>query len=157
MNKTNALRLLDNANIKYITKEYIVDESDLSGVHVAQQLNEDPKTIFKTLVTVNDKKEHFVFCIPCDDELDLKKAAKATKSKYIEMVHVKELLNLTGYIRGGCSPVGMKKPFHTIIDETAMLYDCVYFSAGVRGMQMGLNPMELVDFINAELIDVVKS
>ena len=123
MTKTNAIRILEKANIKFDTAEYTVDESDLSGVHLANVLGLDPDNIFKTLVCVDDKGNHHVFCIPVAYELDLKKCATVAGVKRVEMIHVKELLPLTGYIRGGCSPVGMKKKFPTYIDESATLFE----------------------------------
>ena len=118
MIKTNAMRLLDQAQIPYSTREYEVDEHDLSGEHVAKQLGLDPDSVFKTLVARGDKNGIHVFCIPVREELDLKKAAAVTDNKKVELVHVKELLNLTGYIRGGCSPIGMKKEYPVTIEET---------------------------------------
>lgn len=154
MNKTNAMRLLEQAGIEFETKEYDVDENDLSGESVAKKVGLDPDSVFKTLVARGDKKGIAVFCIPVTGELDLKKAAKATGDKKIEMVHVKELLGLTGYIRGGCSPVGMKKAYPTFIDETSILFDKIAVSAGVRGAQIILAPEKLKDYVNAEIIDL---
>ena len=156
MTKTNALRLLENAKIKFDTVEYEVDESDLSGTHIAEMLGQDPDSIFKTLVCVDDKGGHHVFCIPVAYELDLKKCAVAAGVKRVEMIHVKELLPLTGYIRGGCSPVGMKKKFPTYIDETATLCDRIYVSGGMRGLQMILSPTDLADFVGAGFADLIK-
>ncbi len=156
MTKTNALRLLENAKIKFETVEYEVDESDLSGTHIAEMLGQDPDSIFKTLVCVDDKGGHHVFCIPVAYELDLKKCAVAAGVKRVEMIHVKELLPLTGYIRGGCSPVGMKKKFPTYIDETATLCDRIYVSGGMRGLQMILSPTDLADFVGAGFADLIK-
>jgi len=156
MNKTNALRQLDIAKISYRTQEYQVDESDLSGLHLASQLGIDPQIIFKTLVTIDDKGNHFVFCLPVDAELDLKKCALAAKTKRIELIPMKDLLPLTGYLRGGCSPIGMKKAFPTYIHETAFLYDEIYLSAGLRGLQMIINPNQLAEFIKAEFVDIIK-
>ena len=156
MNKTNALRQLDSAGICYTVREYEVDENDLSGEHVAAVLNEDPQQIFKTLVCSDEKNGHFVFCIPVNEELDLKKCAKAAGSKRMEMIHLKELLPLTGYIRGGCSPVGMKKPFPTFMDETAILFTEIYLSAGQRGMQMLVDPQKLMEYLGGSFADLVK-
>jgi len=154
MVKTNALRLVEAAGIEFDTLEYEVDESDLSGIHIAEQKHLDPDMVFKTLVTRGDKNGIAVFCIPVAMELDLKKCAQVSGNKKVEMIHVKELLGLTGYIRGGCSPVGMKKPYPTWIDETATLFDKIYVSAGVRGMQMHLSPVALADYIGAAFADV---
>lgn len=154
--KTNAMRALDVAGIKYTTKSYEVDESDLSGVHVAETLGVDKEIIFKTIVTRASVSEYRVFCIPVMDELDLKKCAEVTGDKRLELLHVKELLPVTGYIRGGCSPIGMKKKFPTFIDETAILFDEIYISAGVRGTQIIINPQSLSDFIGAKFADLVK-
>lgn len=154
MVKTNAMRLIEQAGIEFETKEYEVDENDLSGETVANKVGMVPDSVFKTLVTKGDKNGIAVFCIPVNSELDLKKAAKATGNKKIEMVAVKDLLGLTGYIRGGCSPVGMKKQYPTYIDETAILFDSIAVSAGVRGCQMILNPEKLAEYVNAEMIDL---
>ena len=156
MVKTNAMRLLDSAGIKYDLSSYEVDESDLSGIHGAQLLGIDPDCMFKTLVCVDDNKEHKVFIIPVAYELDLKKCAVAAGVKRIEMIHVKELLPLTGYIRGGCSPIGMKKKFPTFIDETAQLYERIYVSAGTRGVQLILSPLSLAEYIDAEFKDLIR-
>jgi len=144
MNKTNAARLLDKAGIQYSLTEYEVDESDLSAVHVAASLGQDVGQVFKTLVLRGDKTGVFVCVIPGADEVDLKKAAKASGNKNAAMIHVKELLGLTGYIRGGCSPIGMKKNYPTYLDEQCILYDDIYISAGIRGMQIKLAPNDLV-------------
>lgn len=155
MQKTNAMRLLDAAHVEYETASYDYDESDLSGVHAAAELGVAPEIVFKTLVTRAPGNEYYVFVIPVAESLDLKKAAKAAGAKSIEMVHVKEILNLTGYIRGGCSPIGMKKAFPTFIDETASLYEKIYFSAGKRGVQIIMNPDSLVEVIGAEYEDLI--
>ena len=152
--KTNAVRLLTQAGIPLETFTYEVDESDLSGVHIASVLGLDADQVFKTLVARGDKTGIVVFCIPVAMELDLKKCAQASGNKKVEMIHVKELLGLTGYIRGGCSPVGMKKAYPTFIDETATLYDQIYVSAGMRGQQMKLSPIALADYIGAKFADV---
>lgn len=155
MNKTNVMRLLDAANIKY--DERVYSEEIVDGIGVANSLNEDPECVFKTLVTENDKKEHYVFCIPVTGELDLKKAAKASDSKSISMIKQKELLPLTGYIHGGCSPIGLKKQFPVFIDETAQLFDKIYVSGGRRGFQVGLNPSDLLSMVNGEYKDLSKN
>ena len=153
---TNAMRLLKQAGIEFETSSYEVDESDLSGVHAAQMLGIDPDCMFKTLVTRSDKRNLYVFCIPVAQELDLKKCAAAVGEKKVEMIHVKELLGLIGYIRGGCSPVGMKKKYPTIFDETAQLFDRIYVSAGQRGVQMIVDPMKLAEYVGADFADVSK-
>lgn len=152
--KTNAMRLLTQAGIDYQLIEYEVDENDLSGVHVAAQTGMPEEQLFKTLVAKGDKLGYLVFCIPVAEELDLKKAAQAVGDKRIELVHVKELLGLTGYIRGGCSPIGMKKKFPTFFDETAILFDKIGISAGARGGQLFLDREKLVEFVEATLVDL---
>ena len=154
-NKTNAMRLVESAGIEYTLYEYEVDESDLSGDHIAKEIGIEPDRVFKTLVAKGDKTGYCVFCIPTSCELDLKKAAKVSGNKSVEMLHVKDLLGITGYIRGGCSPVGMKKEFPTFIDETAQIFDTVTVSAGVRGAVMLLDPVKLCDFCKAEFADIV--
>ena len=157
MTKTNAMRMLEKENIKYRILEYEVDENDLSGTHVAKQLDQSVKQVFKTLVLHGDKSGYLVCCIPVAEELDLKKVAKTTKDKKVEMIHMKDLLNITGYIRGGCSPIGMKKKFPVYIDETACLFEEIAISAGVRGKQILLNPGDLNAFIHAKSCDLVKN
>ena len=154
--KTNALRQLDSAGIDYEMGEYEYDESDLSGVHAAEALGVSEDEVFKTLVTRGDAGLLFVFVIPSGATLDLKKAAQVSGNKKIEMIHVKEIFDLTGYIRGGCSPIGMKKQYPTFIDETAVLFDRIYFSAGKRGVQIILSPEILCDFIGAEFADLTR-
>jgi Cys-tRNA(Pro)/Cys-tRNA(Cys) deacylase len=161
MTKTNVMRLLDAANVTYELREYPVDENDLSAVHTAAFLGVEAGRIFKTLVLqgaargARARGEHDVCCIPADATLDLKKAAAAFGEKSIAMLHTKELLPLTGYVRGGCSPIGMKKHFPTIIDETAILYDTISISAGKRGAILFVKPDDLLRVIPAELKDVV--
>ena len=154
MTKTNAMRMLDRAKIPYEVLSYEYDESDLSGVHAAQALSLDPAQVFKTLVTRGGKGGVFVFCIPVDAELDLKKAARCAGVKNIEMLHVRELQGLTGYIRGGCSPVGMKKQYPTFIDASADKFGEIYVSAGLRGQQLKVSPRELKEFIGAQFAEV---
>lgn len=156
MTITNAMRLLKQAGIPFETSEYKVDESDLSGVHAASMLNIDPDCMFKTLVARGEKKGIYVFCIPVAEALDLKKCAAIVGEKKIEMVLVKELLGLTGYIRGGCSPIGMKKKYPTFIDETAQLFDRIYVSAGMRGIQIIVNPLQLAEYVQAQFTDITK-
>ncbi len=154
--KTNAMRMLDQSNIPYETGEYEYDESDLSGDHVADYLGISKEEIFKTLVTRGNDNELYVFVVPVSGELDLKKAAAAAGVKKVEMIHVKEIFNLTGYLRGGCSPIGMKKQYHTFIDETAILFDKIYISGGKRGLQIIIDPQVLADFTGAKLVDIGK-
>ncbi|MBQ3291748.1 MAG: Cys-tRNA(Pro) deacylase [Mogibacterium sp.] len=156
MEKTNAMRQLDSAGIEYEMAEYDVDEEDLSAVHAAQELGVSEDEIFKTLVTRGDNGALNVFVIPSAANLDLKKAASVSGNKRIEMIHVKEIFDLTGYIRGGCSPIGMKKQYPTFIDETAVLFEKIYFSAGKRGVQIILAPDILAEFVGAEFADLTK-
>lgn len=145
--KTNAARLLDAAGIEYELVPYSYSEEDLSAESVAAELNEPIEQVFKTLVLHGDKTKEFVCVIPGDMEVDLKVAAKISGNKNCEMLHVKYLLPTTGYIRGGCSPIGMKKPFPSFIHESALLYDYIYISAGKRGLQIKINPQALIDFV----------
>ena len=154
MTKTNVMRLLESAKIPFEIMEYPVDENDLSGNSIAKKTGKDPSQVFKTLVFSGEKNGFGVCCIPTCEELDLKKVAKAFGEKKVEMIHVKDLLRTTGYIRGGCSPVGMKKQFPTVIDETATLFDKIYVSAGVRGTMLGIEPTALADYVGAEFADV---
>lgn len=154
MTKTNVMRLLDAAGIEYECLEYAVDESDLSGISVARKTGKDKDIIFKTLVVQGEKNGFGVCCIPVCEELDLKKAAKLFGEKKIEMIHVKDLLKTTGYIRGGCSPVGMKKQFPTFIDETATLCEKIFVSGGMRGLMLGMDPNKLRDYIGAGFEDI---
>ena len=149
--KTNAARLLDAAGIAYELVPYEVDENNLAADHVAEQLGEDIEQVFKTLVLRGDKSGFFVCVMPGNFEVDLKVAARISGNKNCEMLHVKELLPTTGYIRGGCSPIGMKKPFPTFIHESALLYDYIYVSAGIRGLQLKIAPQALIDFIGADI------
>ena len=151
MTKTNAMRMLDKAKIKYEPIEYEVDENDLSGVSIAKKVGLNCEMVFKTLVAKGDKTGPIVMCIPVDKEIDLKKAASVTKNKKIEMVHVKDLLALTGYVRGGCSPVGMKKKFPTFIDNSCENLEKITVSAGIKGCQLLLDREELVKFTSANL------
>lgn len=152
--KTNVARLLDKAKIKYELVPYVVDEMDLSATHIADQLGENIGQVFKTLVLVGDKTKYIVCVVPGDMEVDLKKAAKVSGNKKVEMLHMKELLPVTGYIRGGCSPIGMKKAFPTYFHSTCMDFEYIYVSAGMRGLQLKINPKELVDYVRADIADV---
>ena len=154
INKTNAMRQLDVAKIKYETCTYEVDENDLSGTHIAEQIGLPFECVFKTIVTKGDRTGYTVFCIPCHKEIDLKRAAAVTGNKKIEPLHVKDLLGVTGYIRGGCSPVGMKKKFPTYFDASAANIEKLTVSAGVRGIQLLLSSEDIIKFTNATLADV---
>ncbi|MBO4989944.1 MAG: Cys-tRNA(Pro) deacylase [Clostridia bacterium] len=151
MEKTNVMRLLDAASVSYTPHQY--DPSLTDGISVAKSLGENPDCVFKTLVTTDGKK-HFVFVVPVNETLDLKKAAKAAGVKSIAMIPQKELLPLTGYVHGGCSPIGMKKPFPTIVSETALLFDTIVFSAGKRGFQVETNPEDLIRFVHGSFEDI---
>lgn len=153
---TNAMRLLKAAGIDFETREYEVDESDLSGVHAAEVLGLPPEQVFKTLVLRGEKQGILVCVLPVELEVDLKKLARAAGDKKVEMIHMKELLPLTGYIRGGCSPVGMKKQFPTLIDETAQLFDDIYISGGRLGLTLKLNPEDLVSFLGATFANICR-
>ena len=156
MGKTNVVRLIESEKIAYSIKEYEVDENDLSGVHVAAQLGQPVEQVFKTLVLKGEQTGYLVCCIPVAEELDLKKVAKATGDKKVELIPMKDLLMVTGYIRGGCSPIGMKKKFPTFIDETCELFDIIAISAGIRGMQILLSPQNLINYIQAQPNDLCK-
>lgn len=149
MKKTNACRILDKYKVEYRVIEYEVDENDLSALHVAEVSGINIKQIFKTLVCVDEKNQPLVACIPGDDELDLKALAKVANRKKCVMIPQKDLLKLTGYIRGGCSPFGMKKQFPTFIDESAFTFERICVSAGVRGAQIELNPQDIIDILGA--------
>lgn len=153
--KTNVMRLLDKAKIAYEAKEYPVDENDLSGSHAADLLGVDHGSMFKTLVLKGEKTGFLVCCIPVDGEVDLKKAAKAAGDKKVEMLPMKDLLATTGYIRGGCSPIGMKKRFPTYLDPSAFQYDIIAVSAGQRGVQVLLSPNDLAAFVGAKTVDLM--
>ena len=151
INKTNAARLLDKAKIPYELIPYEVDENDLSAIHVADSLEENIEQVFKTLVLHGDKNGYFVCVIPGEHEVDLKLAAKASGNKKCDLIPMKELLPLTGYIRGGCTPIGMKKPFPTNIHESCLNYPYIYISAGQRGLQLKLDPNDLIKEVHAEV------
>lgn len=155
MSKTNVIRILESKGISFRTFEYKVDEDDLSGESVANKIGADPESVFKTLVGRGDKTGLTVFCIPVTEELDLKKAAVASGNKRVEMIKQKELLPLTGYVKGGCSPIGMKKLYPTYIDETAQLFDKIYFSAGVRGTQILMNPDDLIKVVEVKFVELI--
>lgn len=157
--KTNAARLLDRARIAYRLVPYEVDESDLSAVHVAATIGEDPAQVFKTLVLHGERTGgggYFVCVIPAAEEVDLKKAARAAGMKKAELIPMKELLPLTGYIRGGCTPVGMKKPFPTFFHHTVTDFELIYMSAGQRGLQLEIAPTDIIGYIGAQTADLIK-
>ena len=151
INKTNAARLLDKAKISYELIPYEVDENDLSAVHVAASLGENIDQVFKTLVLHGDKTGYFVCVIPADKEVNLKLAEKVSGNKSCDMIPMKELLSVTGYIRGACSPVGMKKHFPTYIHETCLEFPYIYVSAGQRGLQIKIDPKALINEVRAEV------
>lgn len=152
--KTNAARLLEAAKIPFELVPYEVDENHLEASHVAESLGEDINQVFKTLVLRGERKGLFVCVIPGNCEVDLKKAARAAGDKKAEMIAVKELLPLTGYIRGGCSPIGMKKPLPTFFHSSALEQEYIFVSAGVRGLQIKINPNQLIDFVGADVLDI---
>lgn len=156
MNKTNVMRLLDKAKIKYETFEYEYDENDLSGVHAAEYLNISPSTFYKTLVLKGSRNGVFVCCIAVDKELDLKKAASVFKDKSCEMIHVKDLLNIAGYMRGACTPIGMKKRFPTFFDKNILDLEYVYMSAGARGLALKIKPEDMIGYTEAIIADLIK-
>ncbi len=156
MKKTNAARILDNLNISYEIKEYKVDPDDLSAVNAAAKIGMNIKIVFKTLVARGDKSGVLMACIPGDDELDLKKLAAVSSNKRVEMVHLKEVQALTGYIRGGCSPLGPKKPYPVYIDKSALDWPKIAVSAGKRGEQLMLSPSDLIAAVNATAADIIK-
>lgn len=155
--KTNATRLLDVKGIDYDIISFDVDEEDLSAAHIAKELGLNLVQIFKTLVLINNENQNLVAVIPSNYHLDLKKLAKVSHSKKCEMIHMKDLLKTTGYIRGGCSPIGMKKHFPTFIEESVQLFDKVCVSAGKRGRLMKLNPEDLIEAAEANLADLLES
>lgn len=152
--KTNAARLLDRAKIGYELVPYEVDEEHLAATHVAEQLDEPIECVFKTLVLKGDRTGYFVCVVPGDHEVDLKAAARASCDKKADLIPMKELLPVTGYIRGGCSPIGMKKAFPTYIHSSVMEHEWIYISAGVRGLQLKLAPADLVAFVRATVVDI---
>ena len=155
MIKTNAMRMLTAAKIPFEVLEYEVDESDLSGMHIAEQVGYPPEQMFKTLVAKGDKTGPLVFCVPVAEEIDLRRAASITGNKRIEMIHVKDLLALTGYIRGGVSPIGMKKKFPTWVHESALQFERITVSSGTRGAQLLLDRAALLRFVDAKTADLV--
>lgn len=154
MTTTNAVRILEREGVTCTLHEYPVDEAALDAVSVARLVGAEPERVFKTLVTQNERGGHLVFCIPGNAELDLKKAATASGSKRIALIRLRELQPLTGYVHGGCSPVGMKKPLPTIVDESAELFETILVSGGARGLQVELAPDALVSLVGASYADV---
>lgn len=154
LQKTNAARLLDAAGISYRLVAYEVDPNDLSATHVAEQLGEAPEEVYKTIVLHGDKSGYFVCVVPATSEINLKKAAKASGNKKVELIPMKNLLPLTGYIRGGCTAIGMKKPFPVYLQEDAEILDKLYVSAGQRGLQLLLAPADYINYTKATLADI---
>ena len=152
--KTNAMRILDSKKVQYTISTYENKDGKIDGVSVAQKINKDPREVFKTLVTQGSDRELFVFVIPVESELDLKKAAKAAKEKNVEMIAVKDINKYTGYIRGGCSPIGMKKLYKTFIDSSAKDLDIIVVSGGKIGVQIQLKPSDLIEFTFGEFADI---
>lgn len=153
--KTNVMRVLETAGISYDTMEYDVSKGFVSGVDAAHKTGRDEAVVFKTLVTTGASREHYVCVIPVAEELDLKKAAKVLGEKKIEMLHAKDITKVTGYIKGGCSPIGMKKQFRTVIHSSAESLDCIYVSAGRPGVSVEVNPQQLAQLIAAEFADLI--
>ncbi len=154
--KTNAARLLDKAGISYELIPYEVDENDLAAGHIAAQLDEPLDQVFKTLVLSGDRTGYFVCVVPGGAEVDLKAAAKISGNKKCDLIHMKDLLPVTGYIRGGCSPVGMKKPFPTYFHSSALDFPYIYVSAGVRGLQLRISPADLIGYVKAVTADIIR-
>lgn len=154
--KTNAMRILDSNKISYSMHSYENEDGKIDGVAVAHKIDRDVNQVFKTLVTQGHSKNFYVFVIPVAEELDLKKCSKAAGEKNIEMIHVKDINKITGYIRGGCSPLGMKKPFKTFVQEEATLFDTIIFSGGKIGSQIEMNPKDLHKVIDCTFTDIIK-
>jgi Cys-tRNA(Pro)/Cys-tRNA(Cys) deacylase len=154
MSKTNAIRILETYSIHHTIHNYETDD-DLTGITVAHKIGADPDSVFKTLVTVGDQNNIFVFCLPVTAELNLKKAASVSGNKKLEMLKMKDLFSITGYVRGGCSPIGMKKNFPTYIDEIARLFEKIFVSAGIRGTQICLSPVDLQKLIGAHFVEII--
>lgn len=155
MKKTNAMRELDKSKIAYNYREYEVDENDLSAIAVSLKTGQDITKIFKTLVLLTEKKEMIVACIAGADNIDLKKLAKLAEVKKVEMLELKELFNMTGYIRGGCSPIGIKKRHKSFIDSSVLTKDIIMISAGIRGLQILINPQDLIKHLNMTVGDII--
>ncbi len=155
ISKTNVARLLDNSKIDYELIPYEVDENDLSAKHVAEQLDENPEQVFKTLVLEGNKTKYFVCIVPGDSEIDLKKAASISGNKSCTLIHQKDLLSVAGYIRGACSPIGMKKNYPTYIHRSCMEYPYIFVSAGQRGLQLKISPADLISIAKAQISDLI--
>ena len=155
MKKTNAMRELDKNKIKYEFVEYEVDENDLSAISVSIKTGQDITKIFKTLILLNEKREMLVACIPGSDNIDLKKLAKLSGDKKVEMLEMRELFNMTGYIRGECSPIGIKKRHKTFIHQSALNKDTIFISGGMRGIQIIISPNELIEYLNMAIGDII--
>lgn len=155
INKTNVARLLDKGAIKYELVPYEVDENNLAAIHVAEQLGEDIEQVFKTLILKGDRTGYFVCVIPGNKEVNLKSAAKFSSNKSADLIPMKDLLSVTGYVRGGCSPIGMKRAFPTFLHQSCLDFDYIYISAGVRGLQIKLSPKELIDYIDGIVVDLL--
>jgi Cys-tRNA(Pro)/Cys-tRNA(Cys) deacylase len=153
--KTNAIRIIESMDIPHEVVPYDFDENHLDALSLAKSLSVEPEMVFKTIVTHNENDEIYVFCIPGSYELNLKKAAQVTNAKKIELIKMSDLLPLTGYVRGGCSPIGMRKSYPTYIDEIATTFDMIHVSAGVRGLQIRISPQHLAQACNADFVDVV--
>ncbi len=156
MEKTNAVRLCEVKGISFATFSYDIEDGFLDGVTVADKVNKPYESVFKTLVTVGKSGNHYVFMIPVDQTLDLKKASKAVSEKAIEMIKVKDILKLTGYMKGGCSPIGMKKSYPTVVDETILLLEEITFSAGKIGMQLNMSITDFNEMVSYEIADIVR-
>lgn len=156
ISKTNVARLLDRARIPYELIPYEFDPDDLAAQHVADSLGEDIRQVFKTLVLRGERTGYLVCVVPGDAEVDLKKAARAAGDKKVDLIPMRDLLEVTGYIRGGCSPVGMRKAFPTYFHVSALDFDHIYVSAGVRGLQIKVNPRQLVDYVRGQVCDLVQ-
>ena len=154
--KTNAMRILDSSKIKYTTYNYQNKDGKIDGVAVAHKINKNENEVFKTLVTQGHSKEFYVYVVPVAQELDMKKAAKVASEKSIEMIHVKDINKITGYIRGGCSPIGMKKAFKTFIHNTALNCETIVFSGGKIGSQIEMNPRQLDNILDCTFVDIIK-
>ncbi|NME35402.1 Cys-tRNA(Pro) deacylase [Fusobacterium perfoetens] len=155
MKKTNAVRELEQHKIKYSLREYKVDENDLSAIHVALETGLDLERIFKTLTLLNEKNELIVACVPGGDNIDLKKLAKMANCKKVEMLPLKDLTAYTGYVRGGCSPIGIKKKHTSFIHESALKYETIIFSGGMRGLQIEMAPKDLIDYLKMTVGDII--
>lgn len=154
--KTNAMRMLDKAKLPYEVYTYEHGKEAVGGSHVAELLKQDPAQVFKTLVTIANTKEYLVFVIPVEQELDLKKCAKTAGVKSVEMIHVKDINKITGYIRGGCSPIGMKKAYRTFLHESCLSFSTIMFSGGKIGYQIAMDPKELLSLLHGETADLIK-